>query len=202
MDKKQLSIELSKLKGLSKFNVKLEQYQIDSNLASDLLWLAYQNNDTKDKIVADLGCGNGILGIGALLLGAKFVYFLDLDKDALKVCLDNIKGFKNYKLINCDVKDFNIKVDTVVMNPPFGVQNRKADKIFLEKAMENSKKIYSIHKIEGGGFIEKLCSENGFEVLDIIEREFVIKKSYRFHTKEKYGFLVGIWVLKNLSYII
>lgn len=198
MNKKQLAIELSKLKGLSKFNVKLEQYQIDNNLASDLLWVAYQNNDIKNKVVADLGCGNGILGIGALLLGAKFVYFLDLDKDALDICKNNIKDFNNFKLINSDVKDFDIKVDTVIMNPPFGVQNRKADKIFLEKAMNNSKKIYSIHKIESKGFIDKLCSEMNFKVLDIVEREFVIKKSYGFHTKEKYGFRVGIWLLKNL----
>ena len=126
MNKKQLAIKLSKLSGLRNFDVNLEQYEIDSNLASEVLWMAFQNKDIENKVVADFGCGNGILGIGALLLGAKFVYFLDLDKDALIICKENLEilKFKNFKLINSDVKNFNVEVDTVVMNPPFGVQNR------------------------------------------------------------------------------
>jgi len=199
MNKKQLATGLSKFRALEKLDVKLEQYQINSNFAADLLWLAYQNGDIKNKVVADLGCGNGILGIGALILGAKFVYFLDLDKDALDVCKENINGFKNFKLINSDVYDFSLKVDTIIMNPPFGVQKRKADKMFLEIAMKNSKKIYSIHKIESKAFIEKLCNDNRFKVLNVIERDFFIKRSFRFHTKEKYGFKVGIWVLEMLK---
>ncbi len=197
MNKKQLAIELSKLKRLSKFNIKLEQYQIDSNLASDLLWTAYQNGDIKNKIIADLGCGNGIFGVGALLLGAKFAYFLDLDKNCLDICKENLKSFKNYKLICSDISDFTARVDTVVMNPPFGVQNRKADKIFSEIAMKYSNKIYSIHKIESKEFIDKLCRENNFKVLNIIEKEFIIDRTYKFHTKDKYGLKVGIWRLSK-----
>ncbi len=197
MNKKQLAIKLSKLKSLNKLDINLEQYQIDSNLASDILWIACQNQDIKNKVIADLGCGNGILGIGALLLGAKFVYFLDIDEDALKVCLENIKnlGFKNYKMINSDVNEFNIKVDTVIMNPPFGVQKRKADKVFLEVAIENSNRIYSIHKIESKNFIVGLCKDKNFKVLEILQKKFIIKRSYKFHKLEKYEFDVGIWVL-------
>jgi len=199
MNKKQLSIELSKLKQITDFNVKLEQYQLDGNFAADFLWISYQNNDIKNKIIADLGCGNGILGIGALLLGAKFVYFLDSDKTSLDICLKNIKyfDFKNYKITNNDVGKFDSKTDIVVMNPPFGVQKRKADKIFLETAMRNSNKIYSIHKIESKNFIEKLSKENNFSVLNIIEKNLTINKTYRFHKYKKYTFRVGFWILNR-----
>ncbi|XID75800.1 50S ribosomal protein L11 methyltransferase [Alkanindiges sp. WGS2144] len=46
-----------------------------------LQWLDQQ--DLKDKVVIDYGCGSGILGIAALLLGAKQVYAVDLDPQAV-----------------------------------------------------------------------------------------------------------------------
>ncbi len=197
MNKKQLGIKLSRLKTLDNLDVNLEQYQLDGDFAAEILWTAYQNGDIKGKIAADLGCGNGILGIGALILGAKFVYFLDLDKNALKVCRENLEAFDNFKIVNADVYEFDFDADTVIMNPPFGVQKRKADKIFLETAIKCADKIYSIHKIESAGFIEKLCSEKGFAVLDIIKRKFIIKKTYDFHTKKKHLVDVGLWVLER-----
>ena len=199
MSRKQLAIKLSKLINLDKLDVSLEQYQTDSNLAAEFLWLAYTNGDIQDKVIADFGCGNGILGIGALILGAKFVYFLDISENALEKCKENIKlfKFKNYKLINSDVVDFSFDVNAVVMNPPFGVQRRKADKMFLETAMKFSNKIYSIHKIESQKFIEKLAEEKGFKILDIVKAKFFIKRSYNFHTKEKYDIDVGYWVLSK-----
>ncbi len=39
--------------------------------------------ELKDKIVSDIGCGSGILGIAALALGAKSCYFSDIDSEAL-----------------------------------------------------------------------------------------------------------------------
>ena len=83
------------------------------------------------------------------------------------------------------------------MNPPFGVQNRKADKIFLETAMKYSSKIYSIHKIESENFIDQVSKESDFSVLGVHKKAFTIKKSYKFHTKEKHSFDVGIWVLES-----
>ena len=76
MDKKELSILLSKLIEQENLKIDLEQYQTESELAGEILWKAFLNNDIKNKIIADFGCGNGIFGIGALLLGAKKVYFL------------------------------------------------------------------------------------------------------------------------------
>jgi ribosomal protein L11 methyltransferase len=43
-----------------------------------------------DQIVADIGCGSGILAIGALLLGAKTVYAVDIDPLCLRATEQNM----------------------------------------------------------------------------------------------------------------
>lgn len=42
-----------------------------------------------NSVLIDLGCGSGILGLTALKLGAKKVYFLDIEEDALKHTKEN-----------------------------------------------------------------------------------------------------------------
>ncbi|GAA5014833.1 50S ribosomal protein L11 methyltransferase [Acinetobacter puyangensis] len=52
-----------------------------------LQWLA--GIDLQDKIVVDYGCGSGILGVAALLLGAKYVYATDIDPQAVLATKQN-----------------------------------------------------------------------------------------------------------------
>ncbi|MCJ8147089.1 50S ribosomal protein L11 methyltransferase [Acinetobacter sp. A3.8] len=52
-----------------------------------LQWLA--SIDLKDKVVIDYGCGSGILGVAALLLGAKYVYATDIDPQAVLATKQN-----------------------------------------------------------------------------------------------------------------
>ena len=52
-----------------------------------LQWLG--QTDVKDKIVIDYGCGSGILGVAALLLGAKKVYATDIDPQAVLATQQN-----------------------------------------------------------------------------------------------------------------
>ena len=54
-----------------------------------LQWLG--KTDVKDKIVIDYGCGSGILGVAALLLGAKKVYATDIDPQAILATQQNAK---------------------------------------------------------------------------------------------------------------
>ena len=44
---------------------------------------------SNDATVADIGCGSGILGIGAVLLGAKKVYAVDIDPLAVSAARSN-----------------------------------------------------------------------------------------------------------------
>jgi ribosomal protein L11 methyltransferase len=53
-----------------------------------LEWLDGQN--LKNTNVTDYGCGSGILGIAALLLGAKEVLAVDIDPQAIQATMDNL----------------------------------------------------------------------------------------------------------------
>jgi len=46
-------------------------------------------SSTKDLVIADIGCGSGILSIGSLLLGAKKVYAVDTDILAVQATVSN-----------------------------------------------------------------------------------------------------------------
>lgn len=52
----------------------LEQYKTSASLAAQMLFLIDSDYDDIDgKIVADFGCGTGILSIGSQILGAACV---------------------------------------------------------------------------------------------------------------------------------
>lgn len=198
--KKQLEIKLSKLTQLDSPDPNIEQYTIPSNIAAEVLWIAHMNNDIKNKVIADLGCGNGILGIGSLLLGARKVFLLDSESNAILTTKKNLRDLKleNYVILREYVENFDKKVDLVIQNPPFGVQIEHADRIFLIKAMENSRKIYSLHKLESKNFIEALARDNNFKIKDILTLEFPIKKTQKFHTKKQHTIKVSLFILEKL----
>jgi len=53
--------------------------------------MPFASHDKSDPaVIADIGCGSGILSIGALLLGAKKVYAVDTDPLAVRSTLENI----------------------------------------------------------------------------------------------------------------
>ncbi len=198
--KKELEVFLSKLEQVTSPKINLEQYATPADVAAEILWYALMQNDIENKIVADLGCGNGVLGIGSVLLGAKKVIFLDSDNNSLLIAKRNFEKLKlkNAVYLNKDVNDFGDKVGTIIENPPFGVQNKHADREFLIKAMESSKTIYSFHKIETKEFVFALARDYGFKVENIFTFEFVLKKTHEFHKKEKYKVDVGCFLLRKL----
>lgn len=64
-----------------------------------------------DKIVIDLGCGTGILGLTALDNGAKFVYFIEQSRrmvEILKKTLHKIIDPSKFKIINKYAQDITI----------------------------------------------------------------------------------------------
>ncbi len=182
-----LAIKLATIKGFSKPKVSVEQYMTEPDIAATILWDSYMKGDIKGKIVADLGCGTGILGIGAIILGASNVYFVESESSAIKVAKDNAKGMKSESLAEfflMDIDKFDKKVDTVIMNPPFGVKNKHSDRKFLQKAFEISNVVYSFHKSETKSFVEKFAKDNNFDIKQIIEFEFPLKATMLFHIKK------------------
>lgn len=59
-----------------------------TQLCLESLEMRISEPDT-DLVVADIGCGSGILSIGALLLGAKRAYAVDTDPLAVKATIEN-----------------------------------------------------------------------------------------------------------------
>jgi ribosomal protein L11 methyltransferase len=53
-------------------------------------WLA--RNDLEGRLVIDYGCGSGVLALAALVLGARHVYAVDIDPQALETTQLNAKS--------------------------------------------------------------------------------------------------------------
>jgi len=206
--KSKLAIILSKLKTFSSPDLMAEQYATDSEIAAEVLWNAFYLYDIENKIIADLGSGTGILGLGALLLNAKKVFFVESDKNSTKTAKENLKfleekiGIKLAKkaiFLNKNIDNFNEKVDTIIQNPPFGTKQKHADKMFLEKAFSITKIIYSFHKLETAVFVNKISEDYGFEITHLWKFDFPIKATYSFHRKRIQRIKVGCWRIKGIK---
>ncbi len=184
MKKKELELILSKIDGNISKNSKLEQYFTPASLASEILYKAAGEGNISLKTVADLGTGNGIFAIGAYLLGAKKVYGIDIDPKMVSLSINNAKLMNaDVEFLNVDVKDFSVKVDTVIMNPPFGSQKKNSDIPFLEKALEISKNFYILFNYKTSDFLKEFIDGRG-EIMWAEETEFRIPHTFEFHKKE------------------
>ncbi len=82
-----------------------------------LEWLDSQALD--EQLVVDYGCGSGILGIAALLLGAREVVAVDIDPQALTATRDNLERnrLSPQRLQTCLPPDTpSVQADTLVAN--------------------------------------------------------------------------------------
>lgn len=187
LTKKQLAIELSKLHGFKEPRLKFEQYVTEPEIAATVLWDAFMKGDIANKIIADLGAGTGVLGIGALLLGARHLYFVEKDIDAVHILQQNLSALqnKNYTVLAIDIHGFDEKVDTVFQNPPFGTKQRHADKPFLEKAFSVADVVYSFHKTATDVFVRSIANDYSFNVVETFKFLFPLRKTYPFQRKKR-----------------
>ncbi len=197
--KKELEIELEKLSGFDSPNIKLEQYVTPPPLAAFIVSHAYLSSDLERVI--DLGCGTGILAIASAKLGARALG-VDVDRKALLIAKENSKklGVK-INLVRADVRYFwTRKQDlTTIMNPPFGIQKRHADRPFLIKALEISSVVYSIHSAGSESFVKKVSSHKGFRVTHLWKFSIPLRRSYRFHEKEFKYIPIEVYRIERLK---
>ncbi len=182
MKKKKLEILLERLEGFQIPSPEREQYITPASVASELLYLAYLRGELNN--VCDLGCGTGILAIGAALLGAKSVG-VDIDPKALEVAKANASRLGVYvEFIRGDISSIALrKIETVVMNPPFGAQKASlGDRAFLRKATEIAHVVYSLHNLGSEGFIKRFIEPCAIEEKYSIR--FPIKRCFEFHSKD------------------
>ena len=161
----------------------LEQYSTPVDIAIDVIKKINSRGLLSGK-VADLGCGTGRLAIGAAILGGEVTGF-EIDETALDIATNySEKNNLDIKWICSAVENITEEFDTVIMNPPFGSQRPGADRIFLEKALQISDQIWTIHMAETRSFIEKLVDERGGKIQMGYEFDFPIARSMPFHNKD------------------
>lgn len=206
VSKSGLAIILSGLKGFSEPKVRQEQYLMDSEIGASVLWSACLLGDIEGKVIADFGCGTGLLGIGALLLGAKYAVFVDSDKKALETAKNNSSKLKSegYSLgkarfICKDIGKLKIKVEAVLQNPPFGTKTRHNDIFFLEKALETAPIVYSFHKSETLGFLEKFLARKNAKITHNWGFKFPLKATFSFHRRQIHRINVNCLRLAKLQ---
>ncbi|KXB05244.1 hypothetical protein AKJ50_01480 [candidate division MSBL1 archaeon SCGC-AAA382A13] len=195
--KKELEIKLQNLEAHSNPKPELEQYMTPGDIAASLLYLAYSHGSIKGKKVYDLGCGTGRLAIGAALLGAEKVVGIEIDEEALEVAKRNARQSNvDVKWVCADVGKIDVpEFNSVIQNPPFGVQKKGADMVFLKKAIQLGKEVYSIHKavLKNRDFISEQVKEQGGKITHRIEKEFHIPGQFKFHTRKIYRFKVDLY---------
>ncbi|MEM2354290.1 MAG: methyltransferase [Desulfurococcaceae archaeon] len=156
------------------YKAHLEQYPTSTSVAAHMIWVALLKNSIDDATVADLGCGNGILATASLLAGSRRAVCVDIDEEILAFAQSILfKGFREmaHQLIPVvsDAASIELNnIDTVVMNPPFGVvkRNRGLDLKFLKSALRSARNVYSLHK-HSRGFLEVLEEMSKAMELDI-----------------------------------
>jgi putative methylase len=221
-----LEVFLSSVKANPSPKVELEQYTISESIAATMLYLAaYTNGDIVGKKVIDLGCGTGRLALGAAFLGAKTTIGIDIDQSAIEVAKENSRqsGLKNCpSWVVGDIASVKGHFDTVVENPPFGVQKRTADRAFLEKALEIGGSIYSLHnhpevdrqlikqlksckgmlQVAPSPFLERFVSERGGKTLAVYALLMTIPRMFEFHTKEKHDFVIDLYIISGKNKLL
>ena len=200
----------------------LEQYTISEAVAATILNVAaYANDDIIGKKVLDLGCGTGRLALAASYLGADSTVGIDIDQKAIETAIGNVKKTGIHANIQWIVGDLDAVMgtfDTVLQNPPFGVQKRAADRRFLEKAMGVSQVVYSLHnhpctdkkllrrlnasperllRVAPSLFLENFVKRHNCAIKAVFAMPMSIPRMFNFHTQNRHDFIVDLYHIEK-----
>ncbi|MFC6865300.1 METTL5 family protein [Halomicroarcula sp. GCM10025817] len=191
--KSALAQQLAVVAGFENPRASLEQYRTPPELAAHLVHTADLQGDIEGRTVVDLGCGTGMLALGAALRSPETVVGVDIDPAPLATARQNERKVGSTTSVSWVRGDATaaplcplVSETTVVMNPPFGAQsgNEHADRRFLETAAELSTVSYSVHNEGSQEFVESFAADNGGEVTHAFETAFELPRQFDFHDEE------------------
>ena len=181
--------------------VDLEQYSTDGNLAARwLVDIATFGDLNHGDTIADLGSGNGVLGVGALAMGAGRAILIEADQEACNTALTNIEqsGFSGSAVViqaSLGIDSIDIEsADVIISNPPWGRQSPKADRPFLDAILSSGITAHLMHSAEAG-HIEPLFEEHGWAVERYGEADFALPATYSHHSRQRGKTRAAFWRL-------
>ena len=198
MKKKNLISIIQSTASFSEPKIELEQYSIDAISAVDIAYFAgFEFNDIHKNLIIDLGTGTGRLSLASSFFNPIKVIGIDLDWSAVQIFKKNILHLNLEHLIYpicMEVRNFSLDKNfildeiqiTTIMNPPFGVQKKRADRAFLMSAFTYSNVIYSIHLDHQDvfNFISKFVRKNGWKIDYSFPFQMRLERSFPFHSKK------------------
>ena len=182
-------------------SVEMEQYTTDGDLAARWLAdIAAFGDLTEDCKVADLGAGSGVLGLGALAMGADSSILVEADQTACDVAMSNAESIgvaDSVEVIRATLGSDPIDLgstDVVISNPPWGRQTPKADRPFLEAILSTGVLAHVLHSAEAS-HIQPLFEDAGWAVERYGEADFALPAAYSHHSRQRGRTRVAFWRL-------
>ena len=194
MKNSQIQIILSKLDGFLQPDPELEQYRTPADVATRFINIVSLNEE--EGKIADLGSGTGVLSIAAGLKGFR-VTGVEKDPDAVHVAENNLRkaeelSGKNIEVefLQKDIEEFGGSFDAVIMNPPFGIQEKDRNLDFLKKGFELADRVYALlHRSEEKTgetrqFLKEFAALHKFSAEVLRTFSFRLPRSMEFHEME------------------
>jgi predicted RNA methylase len=183
--KRQLEIQLGRLKVLQTPQLGLEQYPVSPGVAAELLYMAgFEHRDLRGAII-DLGTGTGRLAIGAALMGSARVVGADIDENSIALARENgLAAGVKVEWVTSDIHEVTGRYDGVIMNPPYGTRSPHLDLRFLERAFKLAPISYSIHKSSTRDFLKRAIARRGRRVDEVRSMSLDIPHIFSFHQKK------------------
>ena len=182
-------------------SVELEQYSTDGNLAARWLTdIAAFGDLSEGCTVADLGAGNGVLGLGALAMGAGRAILVEADQAACDVAKSNAEstGFAgSVEVIRAKLGSDSVDLssaDVVISNPPWGRQTPRADRPFLEAMIATATPTHLLHSAEAT-HIQPLFEDAGWSTERYGEADFALPAVYSHHSRQRGRTRAAFWRL-------
>jgi putative methylase len=176
----------------------LEQILTPAELAGELLGEADLRGDLRGRTVLDLGSGTGVLAIGAALLGAS-VRGVEVDPAVVAIARANAESAGvDITFEAREVDAGGTTADTVLMNPPFGAQQRHADAPFWEAAFALADgAIYAFALAASRTFIERRAVARGARIEVTRPVRWELARTFPHHRKRRAEIPVDLWVLRR-----